>query len=372
MQISMQFAKRFFTAILVSIAALAGITAQDWQSVVKKFGPAVGKVETRDGAAVVMSGSCFLIDENGGALTNAHVVQDAKFNESRKIVVTFPFSAEPTKEYSAKIEKIAVEKDLDLALLKIDGRFPAFCSLASGAEPALMSEILVMGYPLGKGFKSTPGYLQAYQEIDGVGHMLDLSASVDFGNSGGPVFGKDGAVIGIVTAKLYGFNFNLAMPIRNAADFLAGKDRLIAVKVTTKPDGARIFLNGLYRGLSPFTVELFHRDYALLAEKDGWTSVEKTVSFAGDAKPEINIEMLPAANLSAVKLSISTVPPGARAVIDNVERGVTPLIVDSFKGSRLRVKLLLQGYKDFYVELTLGLAGEQQVSYTLDKAGLFW
>jgi hypothetical protein len=346
--------------------------AQDWQSIVKKYGPAIGKVETRDGAIVMESGSCFLIDENGRMLTNAHVVKEANFNEGRKIIVTFPFGTEPKKEYPAKIEKIAVENDLDLALLKVEGHFASYCQLASGEEPALMSEILVMGFPLGKGFKSTPGFIQAYQEIEGIGHMLDLSASVDFGNSGGPVFGKDGFVIGIVTAKIYGFNFNLAFPIKNATDFLVGKERQLSVRVTTKPDGARIFLNGIYRGLSPLSVDLFQRDYALLIEKDGYASIEKYVSFGGNAKPEIYVELLQVMNITNVKLTIGSTPPGARVIIDNMERGITPIVVDAAKGSRLRLRLLLQGYRDFYIEVNLADENEQKLSYTLEKSGLFW
>jgi len=364
--------KHFFAVIFISIFALAGILAQDWQSMVKKYGPVVGKVETRDGTIVMETGSCFLIDQNGRMLTSAHVVKEANFNTNRKIIVTFPYSTEPIKEYPATIEKIAVEKDLDLALLKIDGSFPTFCPLASGEEPALMSEILIMGFPLGKSFKSTPGFLQAYQEIEGIGHMLDLSASVDFGNSGGPVFGKDGSVIGIVTAKLYGFNFNLALPIKNAEDFIIGKDRQLSVKVITDPEGARIFLNGIYRGLSPLTVDLFQRDYALLVEKDGYMSIEKTVSFADNAKPEINVELSQIKNTTAVKATIISKPPGARVIIDNVELGITPIVVDAAKGSRLRLKLLLKGYRDFYIEVTMGDENEQELSYSLKKAGLFW
>ncbi len=364
--------KRLFIVISTLAMIITEAAAQDWQAVVKKYGPSVGKVETRDGGIVVSTGSCFLIDADGGILTNAHVVKEANFNAGRKIIVIFPFSAEPSREYTAKIQRIAVEKDLDLALLKIDGRFADHCVLASGAEPALMSEILVMGYPLGKSFKSTPGFLQAYQEIEGVGHMLDLSASVDFGNSGGPVFGKDGAVVGIVTSKLYGFNFNLALPIQNAADFLAGKDRQLSVKVESRPDGARVFLNGIYRGLSPLTLELFRRDYALLVEKDGYGSVEKTVTIADGVKPEIYVELPSMAQSSAVRLTIASTPPGAKVTIDNVERGVTPVVVDASRGSRLRIRLVLQGYKELYTEVTLGDAKEQELSYTLDKAGLFW
>jgi V8-like Glu-specific endopeptidase len=351
---------------------VATISAQDWQTVVKKFGSAVGKVETRDGAAVLGTGSCFLISEDGLILTNAHVIKEASFNPGRKIIVTFPFGSEPAREYEARIQKIAVENDLDLALLKIDGQFSAFCVLSSEDEPQLMSEILVVGYPLGKSFKSTPGFLQAYQDIERIGHMLDLSAAVDFGNSGGPVFGKDGQVIGIVTAKLYGYNFNLALPIRNAADFIAAEDRQFSVKLITNPDGARIFLNGIYRGVSPLALDLFHRDYALVIEKEGFVTVEKTISLAGDAKPEISVILTPAVDPTIVELTITTTPPGAQVLIDNTDRGVSPIRIEATKGSRLRIKLRLQGYRDFYSEVTLGQDDEQGLAFSLQKAGLFW
>jgi S1-C subfamily serine protease len=364
--------KRLVIHLCLFVFVVAAVTAQDWQSVVKKYGPAVGKVETRDGGDVLSTGSCFLIDENGRILTNAHVVKDASFNPDRKIVVTFPFGAQPAREYPATIVKIATQNDHDLALLKVDGHFDAFCALATGEEPALMSEVLVVGFPLGKNFKSTPGYLQAYQEIEGIGHMLDLSASVDFGNSGGPVFDKNGTVVGIVTARLPGFNFNLALPIRDAADFISADDRQFSVKVTTTPDGARVFLNGNYQGVSPLTADLFHRDYVLHVEKDGYVTVEKTVSLTGNAKPEISVALSLAVDTTAVKLSIATTPAGVQVLIDNTDRGVTPLTLDATKGSRIRIKLRLRGYKDFYTEVTLGDANEQGLAYTLEKTGFLW
>jgi hypothetical protein len=336
-----------------------------------KYGPAVGKVETRDGTAVLSMGSCFLIDETGLILTNAHVVRDASFNPQRKIIVTFPFGPEPEKEHEARIKKIGTD-ELDLALLAIEGRFPTFCVLDAKGEPPLMSEILVSGYPLGRNFKSTPGFIQAYQEIEGIGHMLDLSAAVDAGNSGGPVFAKDGRVIGIVTAKITGFNFNLALPIRVASDFIAAEDRQLAVRVVTNPAGARVFINGIYRGVSPLEIGLYNRDYALVLEKEGYVTVEKTISPPGEGKSEIKIDMAIAVDPSAAVLTITTTPPGAQLVIDNTDRGTTPVVINATKGSRLRIRLSLRGYKDFYTEVTLGDESSQILTFSLQKAGLFW
>jgi hypothetical protein len=362
--------KRLVVFFVVLLAANAWLCSEDWQGVVRKFGPAVGKVEIRDGAVAISSGSCFLVDADGGILTNAHVVRDAN-TSGRRIVVTFPFlsTSSSPEEYEARIEAIDNEEDLDLAFLRIDSHFDVVCDLSRDAEPPLMSEILVMGFPLGKSFKSTPGFIQAYQDIEGRGHMLDLSASVDPGNSGGPVFGKDGKVVGIVTAKITGHNFNLALPIKNAIDFRgAGKER---VSIVTRPEGARVFINGIYRGTSPLSVELMRRDSSLFVEKDGYATSESTITFKNGVKTDISIDLSPAVDPQAVVLHLASKPAGARVIIDNVEQGVAPLDVKTRKGSRLHIRLLLRGYKEFYADAVIGDSSEQTLEYTLKKAGLF-
>ena len=357
--------KRIIVMVLLAVMTITGAAAQNWQAVIKKYGPAVGKIEIKDKSALVATGSGFLLSGNGRLLTNAHVVQDAAHNTRLSIIITFPLGPHPEKEYQASIEKIAPERDLDLALLKVKGSFTAFCSLAAEYEPSLMSDILVAGFPLGKSFKATPGSVQAFQEIEGVGHMLDLSAAVDFGNSGGPVFGKDGRVVGIVTAKLYGFNFNLALPAGNAVDFLAGKKRTISVTITTAPTAARVFLNGIYRGESPLTMELFRREYSLLVEKDGYDSVKKTVSLKEGAAPEINVALDRLVDKTKTKVTITSTPSGARVLVDNVERGKSPVTIDAVKGSILRIKLLLPWHKDFSTEEVLTDKDTQILHYTL-------
>ncbi len=353
------------------VAACLPALSQDWPSVVAKYGPSVGKIELRDGEAVLSSGSCFLVDKDGGLLTSAHVVQDAAVASGRSIVVTFPYgsaSREP-KEYLARIEAIDEGADLDVALLRIDGSFEAACELASGGEPPIMSEVLVIGFPLGMSFKSTPGFIQAYQDVDGLGRMLDLSAQVDPGNSGGPVFAKDGKVVGIVTAKFFGHNFNLALPIRDAIDFMrAGKEK---VTIASDPEGARVYVNGIYRGLSPLTVEMIRRDAPLILEKDGFAASESRIEFKDGVDPSVSVKLVPAADPSAVALRIATKPAGARIFVDNVEMGTAPLELKAKKGSKLRIKLILRGYKDFYTELVVGASGEQELEYSLKKAGLF-
>ncbi|HOX30749.1 MAG TPA: serine protease [Spirochaetales bacterium] len=357
-------------AAALSLLLLAGLaaSAQDWKEIVRKYGPAVGRVEIRDGTVPLAYGSCFLVDREGGLLTNAHVVRDAA-GPGRRILVTFPYASASPVEYEAKIEDLAREEDLDLAFLRIGASFEVACDLYTGAEPPIMSEVLVVGFPLGKDFKATPGYIQAYQgKIEGAGRMLDLSSPVDPGNSGGPVFDKEGRVVGIVTAKLLGTNFNLAMPIQDAIDFRGAVRE--AVSIATEPAGARVFINGIYRGTSPLEIALPRRDASLLVEKEGYAPAERALSFKDGAKPGLSIELVPAADPDEVRLTIATKPAGARVIIDNVERGLSPLELKARKGGKLRIKLLLKGHKELYVETVLGNSSEQSLEYILKK-GLF-
>jgi S1-C subfamily serine protease len=125
-------------------------------------------------------------------------------------------------------------------------------------QASLMSEIVVAGYPLGKNFKATPGFIQAFQNIETMGLMIDLSAILAPGNSGGPIFNSNGKVLGIATATIQGYNFNLAIPVENLRSFLEGRANRIEFKINSNPEGSRVFLDGDYKGETPVTLELIN------------------------------------------------------------------------------------------------------------------
>jgi S1-C subfamily serine protease len=146
------------------------------------------------------SGTGFALN-NGYIVTNYHVVDDAQSINVRGI------KGNSRAEYKAVV--ICTDKVNDLAIIKIqDSRFPGFGHMpyrikASQAEVG--EEIFVLGYPMtstmGDEIKLTTGVISSRSGFQGDVSLYQISAPVQPGNSGGPLFDEHGNVIGIVSSK---------------------------------------------------------------------------------------------------------------------------------------------------------------------------
>jgi S1-C subfamily serine protease len=170
--------------------------------------------ETQTGTGVV-------IVDNGTILTNLHVVQGAK-----RIQVTFADGLE------SEADVLAVQPEHDLAVLKArtipDDLMSAVMRSTQGLKPG--DEVAAIGFPFGIGPSVSAGVISGlgreYRSASGqrlLTNLIQFDAAVNPGNSGGPLFTREGEVIGIVTGLLnpteqrvfIGIGF--AVPIENAA-----------------------------------------------------------------------------------------------------------------------------------------------------------
>jgi S1-C subfamily serine protease len=157
-------------------------------------GSKLNEVESKiPGDAVLRGGgSAFLIDAKGFLVTNAHVVKGAK----AVLVVN------NKKEYSAKV--IFSDPDKDLAILKIDDKdFKAYSKLPYGIKKGnadLGEELFTMGYPRND-IVYNMGYLSARSGYEGDTATFQVSLSANPGNSGGPVFNRNGEIIGVISTR---------------------------------------------------------------------------------------------------------------------------------------------------------------------------
>jgi serine protease Do len=141
---------------------------------------------------VTGQGSGFFITADGYAVTNNHVVDKANAVE---------ITTDDGKTYSAKV--IGTDPRTDIALIKVDGRndFP-FVHLAE-KSPRVGDWVVAVGNPFGLGGTVTAGIVSARGRDIGAGpydDFIQIDASVNKGNSGGPTFDMDGNVIGVNTA----------------------------------------------------------------------------------------------------------------------------------------------------------------------------
>lgn len=194
------------------------------------------------------SGTGFALN-NGHIVTNCHVINGAK---SIKV-----YGVKGQMNNGLKADVVATDKINDLAIIKItDYSFNGFETIPYAVKNRTLDvgeDVWVLGYPLtqylGNEVKLTNGLVSSKSGYQGDVSTYQISAPVQPGNSGGPLFDSKGNVIGIVNAGLPGaenvgyaikasYLFNLAdaysiessLPSSNAISSLSLKDQVKRVK----------------------------------------------------------------------------------------------------------------------------------------------
>ena len=155
---------------------------------------------TRPSSQNSWSGSSIVIGDRYVA-TNFHVVDGAQ---------TLAVSGSEdnyTTNYASEV--IATDKSIDLAIIKVtDPRFKGFGTPSYGITTSTVdvgTDVFVLGYPLtstmGQEVKLTTGIISSKTGYQGDVSMYQISAPIQPGNSGGPLFDGTGNLIGIVNAK---------------------------------------------------------------------------------------------------------------------------------------------------------------------------
>jgi serine protease Do len=142
---------------------------------------------------VASLGSGFIIDPSGLIVTNNHVIANAE-----QITVTL------SDDTTLQAEVIGRDAVSDLALLKVDAKAPLPAATWGDSTKARVGDwILAIGNPFGLGGTVTAGIISATARDIHSGpydDFLQTDASINRGNSGGPMFNLAGEVIGINTA----------------------------------------------------------------------------------------------------------------------------------------------------------------------------
>ena len=137
-------------------------------------------------------GSGFIINKNGTVITNNHVIKNAE-----DIVVRVG-----KKDYKAKV--LGADPYADIAVLKIDSN-DIFTPVGLGdSDKARVGDwVVAIGNPFGLGGTVTSGIISARNRdinLTRYDDFIQTDASINQGNSGGPLFNLNGEVIGINTA----------------------------------------------------------------------------------------------------------------------------------------------------------------------------
>lgn len=196
----------------------------------------------------ITGGSGFIIDGGKKIVTNKHVVEGGR---------EFAIRTGLGEVIRAKL--VFVSETDDLALLALDKPLPADRAVPNTAyaKPRVGRDVVVMGYPLwyilGEGSPSlTNGVVSKSTGMKDDLRTFQLTAKVNRGNSGGPVFDLNGNVVGITVGKLDG------QKISQEQGFVP-EDINFAIHVDRLPPMANIDLRG--QGLSdkPVSPEVLYQ-----------------------------------------------------------------------------------------------------------------
>ena len=157
-------------------------------------------------------GSGFIIDKEGIVITNNHVIQGAE-----DILVR----VNGDKEYKAKV--LGSDPGMGIAVLKMETDEKFIPVEFGDSDKARIGDwVIAIGNPFGFGDTVTSGIISARNRSIGLSRYEDFiqtDASINQGNSGGPLFNMDGDVIGINTAILGpsgSIGIGFAIPSNNA------------------------------------------------------------------------------------------------------------------------------------------------------------
>jgi uncharacterized protein len=144
------------------------------------------------GLAVESTGSGFFVTSTGHLLTNAHVVEGC----SRVLLVD-----------GTRMTVLDIDASSDLALLKAGATSTrAPLSLRQGRGVRLADNVVVAGFPLSgllsSGLNVTTGAVSALAGPGDDRRLIQITAPVQPGNSGGPLLDASGNVVGVVVSKL--------------------------------------------------------------------------------------------------------------------------------------------------------------------------
>ena len=168
---------------------LKASASDDFSSIIETSIPAVVTIKTD-----VAQGTGFIISGNGYVVTNEHVIDGGSY-----------IQAVDYNQNVVNAQLIGYDQNLDIALLKIQGNYSKL-SLGDSSNVQVGQKVIAIGNPLGLQFSVSQGIISAInrQGPNGLDAYFQTDASLNPGNSGGPLIDTNGDVIGINNFKASG------------------------------------------------------------------------------------------------------------------------------------------------------------------------
>jgi S1-C subfamily serine protease len=350
-----------------SVAILLGLTFPAICSgqIAQPISPAVIYERTHSSVVVVLivdkdsnpigQGSGFIVGKNR-VVTNHHVIKYA--------ATVFVFFADGASEEAEGILADSVARDLTILVVQTGSRSP----LKLGDELAVRQgeSVYAIGAPRGLELSITNGIVSGFRNLDDQ-FLLQTTAAIAPGSSGGPLFDSSGRVIGVTTSGLTdspGIYFSvgardISRMARTPGTIVPFAPKALKVAepsppapppnqpkppqvsngtglvISTQPQGANIFLNGIKQSVqTPATLSIAPGHYDLVLRIPGHEPWVGDVQVKENSETTFNVELKELPRGHFAWADVSTTPEGAEILIDGTPTGrVSPARVQLSTGT---------------------------------------
>ena len=261
--------KLILAVLLISVAFLPRIVIAQADKIYERVNPAVIVVLTYDAKnKPIAQGSGFFVRSDGAFVTNLHVVSNAV---SIKVKIS--------KEKQLDVEGVIYSDEKnDLVVLKAQGENLPTVSLGNSDAVKPGEKVYVIGSPAGLENTISDGIISGIRTFDKTKKVIQITAPISPGSSGGPVFNEAGEVIGVSSFVLVGAqNLNFAMPINLVKDKVNNKDitKINALGKSSIPDITNSSSHWLQQGIILFAGKKY---------KEAAEAFKKAVLIKGDSE----------------------------------------------------------------------------------------
>ncbi len=288
------------------------------------FGFSEGAPQTRQAQSL---GSGFIISPDGYVVTNNHVVAPgAQGATVDSITVTLP----DRTEYAAKL--VGTDPHSDLAVLKITpSKALPFVKFGDSTKSRVGDWVVAIGNPFGIGSTVTAGIISAlHRNTGGSERFIQTDASINQGNSGGPMFDMNGNVIGINSQILSPTGGNVGIGFAIPAEQAVPVIETLRKGASVKRGYLGIQISALSDDMADSLGLQKNRGEFVQAVEAG-KGADKAGIKAGDVIVRINgTEVTPDETLSFI---VAGLPVGTSVPIDLIRNG-KPMTVRALIGER--------------------------------------
>lgn len=135
------------------------------------------------------------------------------------------------------------------------------------------------------------------------------------------------------------------------------------IKVDTQPTGAKIYINQVFEGNSPITLNFTPGVYTVLAKKNGFKNQQESVRVRTNRSISLNLIM----NRSGGSIFVRSEPENAKIYLNNVFEDYAPNTISGLKAGSYNIIVKLDGYQDFSKSVYLSEGQEQQLQANLKE-----